>query len=93
MLYGASDIINLTHHVVMTKANEKLGSAPELLLGLSGIGQNQAIDAATVLVKPIDNLAIRACLRINMQSPEQPPMAAQQRRSGQCVKLLPELCC
>ena len=92
MLYGASDIINLTHHVVMTKANEKLGSAPELLLGLPSIGQDQAIDAAAVLVKPLDNLAICACLGINMQSPKQPPMAVRQRWRDQCVKFLPELC-
>ena len=38
MLHSASDIINFAHHGVMTRANEKLGSAPELLPGLPGIG-------------------------------------------------------
>jgi hypothetical protein len=37
MLYCASDVINFAHHVVMTRADEKFGSASELPLGLTGI--------------------------------------------------------
>ena len=38
MLYGASNIIDLAHHVVMTWADEKFGSTLELPLNLTGLG-------------------------------------------------------
>jgi hypothetical protein len=60
MLYCASDIIELAHHVVMMRTDEKLGSALELPLGLPSGGQDEAIDAAAVLVKPIKNISNRA---------------------------------
>jgi hypothetical protein len=83
MLYGASHIVNLAHHVVMAGADEQFGSAFELLLGLSGFGQDQTIDTAAVLVKPIKNISSRPRLSINMQGPKQPPRAARRRSRGQ----------
>ena len=70
MLHGASNIVNCAHRLVMTRADEQFGSALELLLSLPGIGQNQAINAAGVLMQPLKNIGDRARLRIEVQRSE-----------------------
>jgi hypothetical protein len=76
MLDSAAHIIELAHERMMTGSDKQLGFAPELALRLAGVRQDQPVDAAAVLVYPVENIRDRASLGINMNGAEQPPMAA-----------------
>lgn len=72
---GASDVVEFAHQVVMSRTNEYLGPALELLSGLARGGQDETVDATTILMGAVHNLARRPGFGVDMQCPEQPPMA------------------
>jgi len=49
----ATNIVERAHQVMMSWPDEQLGTAFELLFRLADIGQDQPVDAAAILVNPI----------------------------------------
>jgi hypothetical protein len=79
MLDGAAHVVDLPHQLVIPWPNEKLAPAFELPLGLPGIRQDQAVNAARVLVQAVENIGRAPGLDINVQCAEQAPMASGDR--------------
>jgi hypothetical protein len=62
---------------MMPRPDEKFGATLELPLRLSRLRQDQAVDAAAILVQPVENVESRARLVVNLKRAEQPPMPAR----------------
>src|SRR5579875_804190 len=82
MLNSAADVVKRAHKIVMATLDEQLRPALELLLGFSGIRQDHALDAAAILVDPIDERSIGARFHINFKSAKQTPVAAPNPSGG-----------
>ena len=67
MFDGAAHIVDFAHHVVMAGSDEQFGPALELLLGLPRIGQDKAINAAGVLVKPVKDVLNRSRIPVDAE--------------------------
>ena len=60
MFHVTAHVISVSHHAVMARADEEFGSALELPLCVAAIWQDQAIDAAAVLMEPVHIVPDRA---------------------------------
>ena len=87
----ASDLVKRTHEVVMGRSNEQFGPALELSLSFSLSGQDQALDAAAILVNPIKRFIDRSRLEIYVQSTQEPQQIARRGLRLHRIELLCEL--
>src|SRR5579862_7608221 len=74
----------------MAGTDEQFGPAFELLPRLSYVRDDQAIDAAGILVNAINNVRCGARIDIDMKGAEQAPMTACYRCAGDRLKAFAE---
>ena len=66
----ASNVVQLTHQVMMGRPDEQLRPALELPLCLPDSGQDQPVDAAAILVDPVKRLSDRSRPDVYVQRPQ-----------------------
>ena len=87
----AAHVIGIAHQRVMARADEQLRPALESLSGFSLLRHDQPIDAAAVLMQPVHDVTDRTRFEVQAENPEQPPVAALQRRGFKRRDLLRHL--
>ena len=86
-----ANVVKRPHQIVMTWADEQFSPAFELLLSLADGGQDQAIDAAAVLMNPVNKLPDRARLDIDVQRAKKSPQPAGHGHRQHHIEPLAEL--
>jgi hypothetical protein len=70
MLDRAAVGVNLAHHIVMTKADKQRGPSLEIRRAPARPREDQSIDAARVLMQPMQQVAFRPRRNIEMKHPD-----------------------